>query len=299
VPPPATGTPTPFVNTANLNDTVQVATTVFINGKPAVVKKSVIPFSSGAPPAAIKGLLSPPPVNNKCTFVTSAATVFVEGSPIERHRDATLQNHGNCPGGIKLRNTFSLDGSGISLHPALTAAQREEILKGLEGLHEQPVGRELLDNIRTSAASTGHTVSIQITGGGSACGYANPAQRFVGGTGTNANVSYNPADTELALGHELIHAYHAQNAMMVPGTAVPAIGPAHQNIRELQAIGIGPYSSDRITENQLRNERGLSNRHSHYDPDQNDYPYNPAPGSRAAQIWSTGSGGEKLVYADK
>ena len=61
VPPPATGTPTPFVNTANLNNTVQVASTVYINNKPVVVKKSEILFSTGAPPAAIKGVKSPPP----------------------------------------------------------------------------------------------------------------------------------------------------------------------------------------------------------------------------------------------
>ena len=228
----------------------------------------------------------------------------MEGSPVERHRDSTLQNYGNCPGGVKLKDAFSLDGSGISLHPALTAAQREQVIDSLESLYEQPVGRELLDSIRTSAGATGNTVMIQVTNSGNLCSMANPAQAYAGGTGSCSTVSYNPNNNvgrpaEVGLGHELIHAHHAQNGVLATGNSIPAISTQPQGNAELQAIGIGPYSDDRLTDNQLRNERGLPNRHSHAVPDTNDFPYNPSSGNRAGQVWSTGSGGEKLVYADK
>jgi hypothetical protein len=115
VPPPATGAPQPFVNTAKLADATIVAETVRVNGKPVVVKRSVVPTSSGAPASAIAGAASGKPPNAACTFTGASGTVFANGSPIERHRDTTLQNDANCTGVVKLKEAFSLDGSGMTL----------------------------------------------------------------------------------------------------------------------------------------------------------------------------------------
>jgi hypothetical protein len=305
VPPPASGTPTPFVNTANLDDTVEVAENVYINGKRVVVLKSEIPFSAGAPPTAISGVSSPPPANNKCTFVTASATVFVEGSAIERHRDTTLQNHGNCSGGVKLSDAFSLDESGISINA--TDPEREAIIRNLEELYEQPVGRELLDSIRASNQATGNGIRIQsTTGGNQVLSGSFNWTNATNGTGDSSTVGFNPHSTQIGgeprppavgLGHELIHSYHIQNGTLATGTSVGASSGVSTGNWEQQAIGLGPYSSDRLTDNQLRNERGLGNRRSHVTPDENDFPYSPDDGTRAAQAWATGTGGVRLVYA--
>src|SRR5262245_38937507 len=78
IPAPPSPTPIPAppcVNTAKLGDATGTATKVNVMGKAAVLKKSVIPTSSGAPANGIKGVISPPPVNNKCEFMLVSKTV--------------------------------------------------------------------------------------------------------------------------------------------------------------------------------------------------------------------------------
>ncbi len=76
---------------------------------------------------------------------------------------------------------------------------------------------------------------------------------------------WNPIPRDVALFHELVHAYHWVNGTTAKGkvTKVQAIHPgdAGVNLREYQAVGLDTadgehlYSEDRFTENQYRSER--------------------------------------------
>jgi hypothetical protein len=308
VPAGPTVAPTPCVNTAKLADAVMTIDEVKVNGKPVVVKRSQIPQSSGAPSNAIKGLISPPPANNRCNFITSSATVFAGGYPLERHRDVTIQNAGNCPGGVSLKEAFSLHGSGLSVSE--TEPQRESILNNLDDLYERPRGRKLLDEIKNNHKATGNTITIQSTSGGNGVdsGFDWTKARTPG-VGDSSTVNFNPTgmipvDTRppaIGLGHELIHSYHVARGTFAPSTyATRANGTLSKTCEfEQQAIGLEGYSNDRLTDNRLREERGLQLRHSHVVPDQTDFSYSPAPGSTAPQVFATGAEGEHFVYVGK
>jgi len=304
--PPGPPLPTPCVNTAKLGDATQTIDEVKVNGKPVVVRRSEIPRSSGAPSNAIKGIISPPPVNNRCNFLTSSATVFAGGYPVVRHRDATMQNAGNCPGGVKLSEAFSLDGSGITVDPADPHA--EAVLAALEDLYERPRGKELLDEIKNNHQSTGNTIKVESTAGGNSVDSGfDWGKARTPGVGDGSTVKFNPTrmipgdprPPAIGLGHELIHSYHVARGTFAPSTkAIRANGTVSSTaVFEQQAIGLDAYSNDRLTDNRLREERDLPIRHSHIVPDQPDFAYSPAPGSTAPREFSTGAGGEKFVYA--
>lgn len=308
----------PVVNTADLQHTIRPVESVRTNGKPVVVVESEIPFSSGAPPNAVKGVASPPPVNNKCTFVTASSTVFAGGKPLVRHRDMTLQNAGNCPGAVKLHEAFTLNGVGLVLDPHLTGAEKEAIVDNLEQLAETPRGNELLHAMQDPTVMKGHNVTMTITAGGNECGgYANPAGRFLQavpagtqgppapGPGTNSTVYFNPIETfagtpmarppAVGLGHELVHAYHAAMGTQPGGTRLLAGQARPTNVRELQAIGLDEYSNDRFTDNAFREEHGLQTRKNHHDGD--DFGYDRDSKLAPKRGCRTGANGEKLVYA--
>ncbi len=303
--PPGPPVPTPCVNTAKLADATQTIDNVLVNGKPVVVRRSVIPTSSGAPNNAIKGIISPPPVNNRCNFITSSATVFAGGYPLERHRDVTAQNAGNCPGAVKLTEAFSLHGSGIIVDPA--DPQRDAIMANLDDLYERPRGRELLHEIQNNSQTTGNQISISSTAGGNSVDNTfNWTNARTPGVGDSSTVRFNPNSTAIGgqprppaigLAHELIHSYHIARGTFASGSSVGAIsGVTTQNF-EHQALGLGTYSNDRLTDNRLREERGLSLRHSHVSPDVNDFAYSPAAGSTVPQSFATDAQGKHFVYA--
>jgi hypothetical protein len=71
----------------------------------------------------------------------------------------------------------------------------------------------------------------------------------------------------------------------MPGTGV--------NIRELQATGLEKFASDRLTDNALREERGVATRSSYGGVT---FAYNPASGSVPPVAFRMGAGGKGLVY---
>lgn len=316
------------VNVAELGECIKTVDSVNINGKPAVVLKSEIPKSSGAPPNAIKGVSSPPPANNKCDFVSASATVFANSSPVVRHRDVTKQNAGNCDGAVKIKEAFSLSGTGIAIDPNLSPADRERIVEALEDLAETPLGYELLQDMQNSTIMQGHTTTITITTrGDKIIYYGGGAGRFsnipagggspVPGAGSSSTIWFNPSETIwynpseiagtpaegptfLGLGHELIHAYHGARGTIPQGNRPPGGTPN----AELQAIGLEEYADDRYTEeyaddryteNAFREELNLDNRTNH--DCVNNYNYKPNPANIPPKGYRTGAGGEKFVYA--
>jgi hypothetical protein len=331
VPPPAGGAPQPFVNTAHLADAQVVATTVLINKKPVVVKRSVIPPSSGAPASAIKGATSGKSPNNECTFTGASATVFAHGSPIERHRDTTLQNAANCTGVVKLKEAFSLDGSGMTLDPNMTPAEQEAMVERLEQMYERPRTRELLDRIRADHQARlldpNATPRRMVLSNYDLDGYAiapdEAAVMFLGNDGDEINafngvgadvwVQVDPTQAadvagfglipaDVVLGHELVHSMHAVAGTLMSGTSfgvMPdgSLGGEMLNA-ELQAMGIGSESNARLAESRFMEERGLPVRRSH-DPSEGSYDFAPDKDAIAPQGAATGANGEFFVYCNK
>ncbi len=327
--PPGPPLPTPFVNTAKLADATQTIDNVRVNGKPIVVRRSVIPTSSGAPNNAIKGIISPPPANNRCNFVTSSATVFAGGYPIERHRDVTAQNAGNCPGLVKLKEAFVLDGSGIAIDPNMNAAQREAILSNLERLAERPRTRELLNTLRNdyqnriSAGQPGQLITVSAnTTSGAVCAPGQAAQTPLGpgandynGVGNPSWIQFDPNQSlnvpgysaampsELVLAHELVHALHSARGTTLAGSAVGTLpngsaAPAAMQNWEQQAMGIGTESNSRLAESRFAEERGMPVRTTH-GPSEGHFGHNPNPASVAPVGFATGAGGEHFVYCNR
>jgi hypothetical protein len=306
--PPGPPVPTPCVNTADLGNATATVPTVFANDQEVVVKASQIPTSTGAPPTATIGQVSGQPVNNKCEFVTASATVFADGKPLVRHRDTTTQNAGNCPGGVKLKEALDLSRAGIKIDASLSAADKEAVVSALEELYATPRGKELIDSLQNPATMQGNQTTITTTTGGNTCGglgsgsFSTPGAGGgppTPGSGSNSTVEFNPNSTSvggvgrppaLGMGHELIHALQAGMGIIsraIAGTRTP--------MAELQCIGMGPNSSDRLTDNALREERGLPTRNTHNYVDF--FPYTPAPGSVPAKAFRMGAGGKGLVYA--
>lgn len=309
VPPPPSGAPLPFINTADLGDATRVLRNVQVCERPAVIKTSIIPTSSGAPSNAIKGAASPPPANNRCYFNGGSGTVFAGSQKLVRHRDPTKQNAGNCSGGVKLDEALDLSKWGIEIDNNLTHAQKQAIVAALEELYTTPIGKELIDTMQNPAATNGHTTKITHTNGGS-CADTRPSltpptsnsdglARTNGtpGPGADAKVSFNPAEQvnppcppALVMGHELVHALTftrgTADTRFVPGTTVREW--------ESQAMGTNNNSNDRMTENALRSERGL--------PPRETYAGQPMPCTRDAahtppEGYRLGANGKGIVYA--
>lgn len=314
VPPPGNGIPLPFPNTAKLEDAESVIATVRINGKPVVVKPSFIPTSFGAPSNGIKGINSPAPVNNECEFTSASSTVRAGGKFVIRHRDLTTQNAGNCTGTVKLKDSFAF-GSGIILDPHLTNAEKQQITDAMDELYKRPRSRELIQQMQDPAINRGYTTTITIAPGNLATTYANPSGRFwntlppgtIGppspGVGTSATIQLDPSiianigePFEIVLAHELVHAYHANQGIMLNGTRQLPGHTQPTNIRELQAIGLEEFANARLTESAFREERGLNIRTSH--DGQNNFDYSPDPAKIPAQEFAKGDGGDHLVYAN-
>lgn len=318
-PPPPNPPPVPCVNTAKLGDATGTATKVNIMGKPAILKKSVIPTSSGAPPPAIKGVASPPPANNKCEFVLVSSSVKAEGSFLVRHRDMTMQNAGNCPGAVKLSEAFSLDGSGIALDPNMSDAEKLEVLKVLEALYEYPRTRELLDAIRTSGQGNTITVSSR-TRAGAPCPPQQACQQPLGpsnavinanevnGVGNPSHVQFSPTtpvtqagygamQPDIILAHELVHALHSARGTTLMGDAMGTGASSAMQNWEQQAMGIGSESNSRLAESRFAEERGLPVRTSH-GGGEGDFPCTVDPANVAPREFASGAGGQKFVYVN-
>ncbi len=320
--------PTPCVNTAKLADAAMTVDEVNVNGKPVVVRRSQIPLSSGAPSNAIKGIISPPPANNRCNFLTSSATVFAGGYPLERHRDVTIQNAGNCPGGVKLKEAFSLHGSGLAIDPAMTPAQQEAIVQNLEELNERPRTKELLDTIknnyqsRVNAGQPGQLITVSanspagvaVAAGDAAC-VPNVFANGLNGTGTPSWIQFNPTQSlnvpgysetmspELVLAHELVHSMHASSGTLLNGHSAGTLpngnpAPSAMHNAEQQAMGIGTESNSKLAESRFAEERGMSVRKTH-GPSEGYFPFNPNPANVAPVGFATGAGGEHFVYCNK
>jgi hypothetical protein len=329
VPPPAAGTPTPFVNTAQLGDATNVVESVCVNGIPVVIKTSVIPRSSGAPPNAIKGVTSRPPANNECKFVTGSGTVHASGYPLIRHRDTTTQDAGNCPGAVKLSEAFSLDGSGLVLDPDLSLAEKEAIVENLEKLAERPRSRELLDQMRSDyqgrlaagGPANPTTISSNTPSGApcpttdAAASWTGPLGNLTNGVGNPPQVQFDPANSlnvpgygpamppELVLAHELVHALHISAGTLLMGYStgtMPSGAPAPDDMHdaEQQAMGIGTQSNARLAEARFAEERGMPVRQTH-GPSEGFFPDNATPADRAPEGYATGSGGKGFVYCNE
>jgi len=318
IPAPPSPTPIPAppcINTAKLGDATGTASNVNIMGKPAILKKSVIPTSSGAPANGIKGIISPPPVNNKCEFVLVSSKVKAEGSFLVRHRDMTMQNAGNCPGVVKLSEAFCLDGSGMALDPNMSDAEKLEVLKLLEALYEYPRTRELLDSIR--ANNKGNTVTVSSRKpDGSVCPPEQASQNSLGsmsrefnnGPGNSSHVQFSPTTAitqpgygqispEMVLAHELVHALHAAKGTTLGGQAMGS-GAAHAMQKwEEQAMGIGSEADSRLAESRFAEERGLPVRTSH-GAGEGHFAETANPANKAPREFASGAGGQKFVYVN-
>lgn len=294
----------PCINTADLGGATGVVSTVFAADQEVVVKPSVIPTSSGAPPNGIKGVKSPPPVNNKCEFATASNSVYADNKPLVRHRDVTKQNAGNCPGAVQLSDALDLSKPGIVIKGTL--AQRLAAVRALEEVYTTPLGKELIDQLQNPAANQGHTTTVTTSSSPSACSYTaaqNPL-RFATptgpGPGANPAVNFNPADSlpglpgadapGIIMGHELIHAMQAMRGIQVPGLA-SAITP----VRELQCMGLNQFANDQLTEAAMRSERGLDPRLDWSPGDT--FACNRNPANIPPKGFRLGAGGKGLVYA--
>ncbi|MBL8900915.1 MAG: hypothetical protein JNM84_25000 [Planctomycetes bacterium] len=110
--------------------------------------------------------------------------------------------------------------------------------------------------------------------GGSASKVGGAATNFrLAGAGASCPVAYNPsAESQynqvlgiptppyIALGHELIHALHSLSGDMYTDSN----GDIDVMHEEARTCGIGPYSGQRISENALRKEHGLTPPRTYY-----------------------------------
>lgn len=95
--PPPTGVPVPWPNSGKSSDLVSGSTTVFIGGKPIMLRDlSYFKVSSGdqgATKGLKKGVVSQQ-VQGKIYSAFWSMNVFVEGQNVCRHGDPTTHNHG-------------------------------------------------------------------------------------------------------------------------------------------------------------------------------------------------------------
>lgn len=131
------------------------------------------------------------------------------------------------------------------------------------------VGQELIRELQDAP----HTVTIQVTAGGNATSYSPDADSYErpisppeAGPGANVTVSYNPntlfikdgsldwhhRPPAIGLAHELVHAWTG-----VYGTRALGEDSAGVRRRELQATGLGEFTTARLTENRFRAAFGL------------------------------------------
>ena len=91
-----TGIPIPYPNTAFAKDTVKGSKTVFISGKPVMLKnKSYFKKSTGNEPGcANKGIITRK-TKGKAYFTSWSMNVKIEGKNVCRHMDLTTHNHGS------------------------------------------------------------------------------------------------------------------------------------------------------------------------------------------------------------
>lgn len=101
-PPPSPGPIViPYPNTAKASDTANGSKTVFISGKPVVLKnKSYFKTSTGNEPAteAFRKGTKTGKIKGKCYFSSWSMDVKIEGYNVCRHSDDTTHNHASHPG---------------------------------------------------------------------------------------------------------------------------------------------------------------------------------------------------------
>ncbi len=148
----------------------------------------------------------------------------------------------------------------------------------VNGLAYQPDDHTTTLNLRTDAS--GARDNSNATGG--AAPGSTPGS-WAGGTGTNAAVTYVPGDeggivasggatdawlpmrSDVTLFHEMVHAHHAAYGTLdqtVLGGADAHADDVGQNGMEYQAVGLGGWAGDPLSENTYRQERnqiGASN----------------------------------------
>lgn len=91
--------PIPYPNIGDLGQTSAAATTVTVGGKPAVLQSSEIPITSGDEPGVAGGVASGV-IKGKVTFMSASTSITIEGKPIIRMGDSTMQNKMNAPGTV-------------------------------------------------------------------------------------------------------------------------------------------------------------------------------------------------------
>ncbi len=101
-PPPSAGPVViPYANTAKASDTANGSKTVFISGKPIMLRdKSYFKTSTGNEPATYafnKGQKTGK-LKGACYFASWSMNVKIEGYNVVRHSDDTTHNHGSHPG---------------------------------------------------------------------------------------------------------------------------------------------------------------------------------------------------------
>ncbi len=312
---PGMSAPIVSTNVADLANADATSADVFINSQEAVKEDSTVPTSiSGTAPSNAVGVASGQAPHLESTMVTGSATVFVNGEPLMRHRDPTLQSAGNCAGVVKLTEGFSL-GNGIEVDASLSEADQLAIIDALDLLYERPISRDLLIQLQDPAVNQGNVTTITTTTGGNGANPDNINDAYLvppaaGSTdpptpniGTNVTVNFNLTNTfagtplerppEVGLGHELIHALHSVTGTLVQGTRQDTAHPSTTNIFELQAIGLEEFADDTFTDNALREERGLNTRDNH-NPN-NVWTYSPT--AAREQLWATNSAGQAYVYS--
>lgn len=101
--PPAPPIPTPFPNTAQLNQASKTSTKVKFGNKPVVTKKSEIPRSMGDEAGTLFGMVSNRNMD-KVTFKKASSTVKVEGQPVVHVTSMTSHNgsNANMPAGAQV-----------------------------------------------------------------------------------------------------------------------------------------------------------------------------------------------------
>lgn len=143
---------------------------------------------------------------------------------------------------------------------------KSAVLLDLAWLLTQSVGQELVESI----VRTGKTITIKEAGGGNTTAYASNADSYeradgTPGPGSNTTVNYNTGEWNpyggtdawmrrppaIGLAHEMVHAWTGMNGTRALGTTDGV------NRRELQATGLGEFSSAALTENRFRAAFGL------------------------------------------
>jgi hypothetical protein len=95
----------PFANTAYARDTANASKTVFIGGKPVMLRdKSYFKTSTGNEAAAYGKGLSTGVKQGKAYFASWSMNVKIEGYNVCRHTDLMTHNHGSVPGNTAVWN---------------------------------------------------------------------------------------------------------------------------------------------------------------------------------------------------